>query len=213
VASYVGATTIREHVIGLADRPPDAGGARPDARAEVGRRWRPAPWASVVAHLRARCSTRTEELIELCKVAAEYRGKSSRTVRSEGNRLLESVDECSASPGGEDPAEIYHLKAAAPRTGQKYDEVIAKVEAARKEGLKITADMYTYPAVLDPPRRGHAALGAGRRLRGGIQAAHRPRNAPEDCPGHHDADDGVGEPVLSGGRPIASCSWSSRTTR
>ena len=68
-------------------------------------------------------------------------------MRSEGNRLLEAVDELiRISREAKIPAEIYHLKAAGQANWPKMDQVIAKVEAARKEGLKITADMYTYTA-------------------------------------------------------------------
>ena len=68
-------------------------------------------------------------------------------MRSEGNRLLEAVDELiRISREAGIPAEIYHLKAAGQSNWSKMDRVIAKIEAARRDGLKITADMYTYPA-------------------------------------------------------------------
>ena len=68
-------------------------------------------------------------------------------MRSEGNRLLEAVDELiRISREAKIPAEIYHLKAAGQANWPKMDQVIAKVEEAQKSGLKITADMYTYPA-------------------------------------------------------------------
>jgi len=68
-------------------------------------------------------------------------------IRSEGNRLLEAVDELIAIAREAGlPAEIYHLKAAGQENWGKLDEVIRKVEAARAAGLRITADMYTYPA-------------------------------------------------------------------
>ena len=147
VASYVGATTIREHAIGLADRPPtpdelDKMRALVRAEMEAGALgigssliYAPAFYA------------KTEELVELCKVASAYRGKYISHMRSEGNRLLEAVDELiRIAREANIPAEIYHLKAAGAANWPKMDEAIAKVEAARKEGLKITADMYTYPA-------------------------------------------------------------------
>jgi N-acyl-D-amino-acid deacylase len=68
-------------------------------------------------------------------------------MRSEGNRLLEAVDELvRIAREAKIPAEIYHLKAAGERNWPKMDKVIAMVEKARGEGLQITADMYTYPA-------------------------------------------------------------------
>ena len=89
----------------------------------------------------------TEELIELCKVAAQYQGKYISHMRSEGNRLVEAVTELiRISREAKIPAEIYHLKAAGKANWGKLDTVIAMVEKARKQGLKITADMYNYPA-------------------------------------------------------------------
>ena len=147
VASFVGATTIREHVIGLEDRKPtpqelDAMRALVKREMEAGALgigssliYAPAFYAS------------TEELVELCKVAAAYRGKYISHVRSEGNRLVEAIDELiRISREAGIPAEIYHLKAAGRANWPKIDRVIAMVEAARTQGLKITADMYTYTA-------------------------------------------------------------------
>jgi len=147
VASFVGATTIREHVIGLDDRAPtpeelDRMRALVRQEMEAGALgigssliYAPAFYAS------------TEELVELCKVAAEYHGKYISHMRSEGNRLVEAVDELLRIAREADiPAEIYHLKAAGQANWDKLDEVVAKVEAARAQGLAITADMYTYTA-------------------------------------------------------------------
>jgi N-acyl-D-amino-acid deacylase len=89
----------------------------------------------------------TEELIELCKVAAEYRGKYISHMRSEGNRLVEAVDELiRIAREAKIPAEIYHLKAAGQANWPKMTTVIGMIETARARGLKITADMYTYTA-------------------------------------------------------------------
>ena len=89
----------------------------------------------------------TEELIELCKVAAQYQGKYISHMRSEGNRLTQAVEELlRISREANIPAEIYHLKAGGQQNWAKMDQVIAMVEKARREGLKITADMYTYEA-------------------------------------------------------------------
>ena len=147
VASYIGATTIREHVIGLEDKKPtpqqlDEMRALVRKEMEAGALgigssliYAPAFYAS------------TEELIELCKVAAEYGGKYISHMRSEGNRLIEAVEELiRIAREARIPAEIYHLKAAGKANWDKMDKVIAMVEQARKEGLKITADMYTYTA-------------------------------------------------------------------
>jgi N-acyl-D-amino-acid deacylase len=86
-------------------------------------------------------------LIELCKVAAQYKGKYISHLRSEGGRLTEAVEELiRISREAGLPAEIYHLKAAGEKNWPKMDRVIEMVEAARREGLKVTADMYTYTA-------------------------------------------------------------------
>src|SRR5215203_321691 len=89
----------------------------------------------------------TEELIEMCKVAAKYKGKYISHMRSEGNRLIEAVEELiRISREAGLPAEIYHLKAGGDANWPKMARVIELVEEARRTGLKITADMYTYPA-------------------------------------------------------------------
>jgi N-acyl-D-amino-acid deacylase len=89
----------------------------------------------------------TEELVELCKAAAPYQGKYISHMRSEGDRLVEAVDELiRIAREARVPAEIYHLKSGGEANWPKMDTVIARVEAARREGLKITADMYTYTA-------------------------------------------------------------------
>src|SRR5581483_10349951 len=89
----------------------------------------------------------TEELIDLCKVAARYKGKYISHMRSEGPRLLEGIDELiRIAREANVPAEIYHFKAAGRDNWPKMDAAIAKVEAARRDGLKITADMYCYTA-------------------------------------------------------------------
>jgi N-acyl-D-amino-acid deacylase len=147
VASFVGATTIRRHEIGYANRPPSTEEmarmkalvrqAMEDGALGVGSSliYAPAFYAG------------TEELIELCRVAAEYKGMYISHMRGEGNALLEAVDELIriAREAGI-AAEIYHLKAAGAANWSKLDEVIAKVNSARAAGLHITADMYTYTA-------------------------------------------------------------------
>ncbi len=147
VASFVGATTIREHVIGLEDRKPTA--AQLDEMRALVRQEMEAGALGIGSSLiyAPAFYASTEELIELCKVAANYRGKYISHIRSEGNRLTEAVSELiRISREAAVPAEIYHLKAAGQRNWTKIDKVIAMVEEARMQGLKITADMYTYTA-------------------------------------------------------------------
>jgi N-acyl-D-amino-acid deacylase len=90
---------------------------------------------------------KTEELIELCKVAAKYKGKYISHLRSEGNEWVQAVEELiRISREAGLPAEIYHIKAAGKTNWNKVDTVIALINAARRKGMKITADMYMYPA-------------------------------------------------------------------
>lgn len=147
VASYVGATTIRMHVIGLEDKKPTP--EQMERMRELVRREMEAGALGIGSSLiyAPAFYASTEELIELCKVAAQYKGKYISHMRSEGNRLVEAVEELiRISREAGLPAEIYHLKAAGQSNWGKMDKVIAMVEKARREGLKITADMYTYPA-------------------------------------------------------------------
>ncbi|MCO4823108.1 MAG: amidohydrolase family protein, partial [Flavobacteriaceae bacterium] len=87
------------------------------------------------------------ELIELCKVVGEFDGMYISHMRSEGNRLLESIDELMHIAKEADiSAEIYHLKMSGKDNWSKYDEVVKKIDSARASGLQITTDMYTYVA-------------------------------------------------------------------
>jgi N-acyl-D-amino-acid deacylase len=147
VASFIGAATVREHVVGLASR--GASPAEIEAMRELVREEMEAGALGIGSSLIYAPGTfaNTEELIELCKEAAKYKGKYITHMRSEADRLLESVDEViRISREAGIPAEIYHLKAAGQTNWPKMDAVIEKIEAARREGLKITADMYTYTA-------------------------------------------------------------------
>lgn len=147
VASFVGATTVRIHEIGYDDRPPT-----PEELSRMRELVRQAMAEGALGVGSSLIYTpafyaKTDELIELCKVAAEYDGMYISHIRSEGNRLLEAVDELiTIAREANIPAEIYHLKASGKPNWEKLDAVISKVEAARAEGLRITADMYTYVA-------------------------------------------------------------------
>lgn len=147
VASYIGATTIRMYVLGEADVQPSPAQMH-QMRDLVEKEMRAGALGigSSLIYAPAFYAT-TEELIELCKVAARYKGKYISHMRSEGNRLTEAVEELiRISREANIPAEIYHLKAAGSDNWAKMDRVLEMVETARKSGLKITADMYTYPA-------------------------------------------------------------------
>src|SRR5881396_1754900 len=147
VASFVGATTVRIYEIGYTDRPPTpeelermkqlVRQAMEEGALGVGSSliYAPAFYA------------KTDELIALSKVASEHGGMYISHIRSEGSRLLEAADELiTIARQAQVPAEIYHLKAAGKPNWDKLDKLLQKIEAARKEGLRITADMYTYIA-------------------------------------------------------------------
>ncbi len=147
VASFVGATTVRIHELGYANRPPtEEELARMQALVRQAMEEGALGVGSSLIYAPAFYAG-TDELIALTRAAGEYSGMYISHMRSEGNRLLESVDELIEIAREADvPAEIYHLKAAGRENWDKLDAVIDRVEAARAEGLAITADMYTYTA-------------------------------------------------------------------
>ncbi len=147
VASFVGATTVRIHEVGHDNRPPTPDELnRMRALMRQGMEEGALGLGSSLIYAPA-FYAQTDELIALAKIAGEYGGMYISHMRSEGNRLLEAVEELiTISREAGLPAEIYHLKAAGQSNWHKMDQVIAMVDAARAEGLQITADMYTYPA-------------------------------------------------------------------
>lgn len=147
VASFIGATTVRVHEIGYADRPATKEELeRMKALVRQAMREGALGVGSSLIYPPA-FYAKTDELVELCKVASEYDGMYISHLRSEGARFLEAIDELNTiAREAKLPAEIYHLKAAGKPNWGKLDAAIAKVEAARKQGLRITADMYTYTA-------------------------------------------------------------------
>lgn len=147
VASFVGATTVRINELDYADVDPDAAQldrmralvreAMDDGAMGVGSSliYAPASYAE------------TPELIALATESARCGGMYISHMRNESDDVLQSVDELieiAEKSGG--PAEIYHLKQAGKDNWDKLDAVIARVEAARTKGLRITANMYTYTA-------------------------------------------------------------------
>lgn len=147
VASFIGTGTIRQNVVGLEDR--KATPAELEKMCELVRREMEAGALGVGSSLAYAPDTyaTTEELTAMSRVAAKYGGMYISHVRSEGDRLVESVEELiRISREASIPAEIYHLKAGGEKNWPKMDRVIALVEAARREGLRITADMYLYTA-------------------------------------------------------------------
>ncbi len=147
VASFLGATTVREYVIGLEDKQPSP--EQLEQMRELVRKEMKVGALGIGTSLiyPPAFYARTEELIELCKVAAKYQGKYISHMRSEGNQLLESLDELiRISREAGIPAELYHIKAAGEKNWSKEDQLLERIEAEQKEGLKIRANMYTYTA-------------------------------------------------------------------
>jgi N-acyl-D-amino-acid deacylase len=147
IGSFVGATTVRMHEIGDNDRPPT-----PDElarmRAHVDRAMQDGAFgvgSSLIYAPAAYAST--DELVALCEAASPYGGMYISHMRSEGEHLLEGIDELiSIARRAKVGAEIYHLKQSGQRNWPKLDDAIARIEAARREGLAITTDMYPYEA-------------------------------------------------------------------
>lgn len=147
VASFVGATTVRIHELGYADRPPTP--EELNRMCALVRRAMDEGALGVASSLiyAPAFYARTDELIALAKAAAEYNGIYISHLRSEGNSFLEALDEfITIAREAKIPAEVYHLKAAGRENWPKLDAAIKKIEDARAAGLKITADMYTYTA-------------------------------------------------------------------
>jgi N-acyl-D-amino-acid deacylase len=147
IASFVGATTVRDYVLGEDDVQPTAvqlqqmrvlvHQAMEEGALGVGSSliYAPATFA------------KTDELAALATESGACGGIYISHMRSEGDRFLEAVDETiSIARSSGAPAEIYHLKAAGKPNWSKLAPAVARVEAARASGVRITADMYTYTA-------------------------------------------------------------------
>jgi N-acyl-D-amino-acid deacylase len=147
VASFVGATTVRSHEVGFADRAPTPEELKrmQDLVRQAMREGALGVGSSLI--YAPASYAKTDELIALAKAASEFGGAYISHMRSEGDRFLEALDELILiSREAKIPAQVYHLKAAGEKNWPKMKQAIAKIEAARAAGLPITADMYTYPA-------------------------------------------------------------------
>jgi N-acyl-D-amino-acid deacylase len=147
IASFIGATTLRINAVGYNDsKPNESELALMKNLVHQGMKEGAMGIGSSLIYAPAFYSS-TEELIALCKVAAEYDGLYISHMRSEGNKLLESVDELlTIADQSGIRAEIYHLKQSGKKNWYKLDQVIQKIDSARAKGLEITTDMYTYIA-------------------------------------------------------------------
>ena len=147
VASFVGATTVRQHELGERDVDPTPEQLK-RMRALVRQAMQEGALGVGTSLIYPPASfAETDELVALTSEAARCGGTYISHMRSEGDRLLESIDEViEISRRSGAPAEIYHLKQVGKANWPKIDQVIAKIEAARASGLKISADMYLYTA-------------------------------------------------------------------
>jgi N-acyl-D-amino-acid deacylase len=147
VASFVGATTLRINTVGFEDRKATSDELN-DMKSMVSLAMEEGAMGigSSLIYAPAYYSS-TEELIEICKVAAEYGGMYISHMRNESNHILESIDELiRIADEANIRAEIYHLKQAGQTNWDLFDDVVKKIETARADGLHITADMYNYTA-------------------------------------------------------------------
>jgi N-acyl-D-amino-acid deacylase len=147
LASFVGAATVRDFVLGEGDVQPTEQQLH-QMRGLVHQAMEEGALgvSSALIYAPAIFAT-TDELAALATEAGDCGGIYITHMRSEADKLLEAVDETiSIARQSGAPAEIYHLKAAGKSNWSKLDPVMAKVEAARASGVRITANMYTYTA-------------------------------------------------------------------
>jgi N-acyl-D-amino-acid deacylase len=147
IASFLGAATPRVNVLGRANRTPTA--AELDEMRRITEKAMQDGALGVASALIYQPGTyaKTDELVALAEVAARYHGIYISHIRNEGDREMEAIDEfLSIARRAKIPAELYHLKVSGQNNWPHYEEVIRKIEAARAEGLHITADMYNYTA-------------------------------------------------------------------
>jgi N-acyl-D-amino-acid deacylase len=147
VASFVGAGTVRNNLLGEADVQPT-----PEQLAAMQDLVRQAMEEGALGLTDAliyspNTYAKTPELITLAKVSARCGGMYIAHIRSEADRLKEAVQESiDIAQASGAPAEIYHFKQAGRSNWPKLKEIVAMVDAARARGVRITADMYTYTA-------------------------------------------------------------------
>lgn len=147
IASFVGAATPRVYVLGRANRAPTA--TELDQMRSLTEKAMQEGALGVASALIYQPGNyqKTDELTALAEVAAKYHGIYISHIRDEGNHEMEAIDELiSIARQAKIPAEIYHLKVSGEKNWPREPDVIRKIEEAQASGLKITADMYTYPA-------------------------------------------------------------------
>jgi len=147
IASFVGATTLRIHELGYANRAPSkAELARMQDLARQAMREGAVGLGSALIYAPA-FYAKTDELKALTRAVGESGGGYISHIRSEGGRLLESIDELiDIASSAHVHGELYHFKAGGKDNWPKQAQAIAKIEHARARGLDISANMYTYTA-------------------------------------------------------------------
>lgn len=146
VTSFVGSSTLRIYAVGYDNRPAtDAEMKQMKQLLDEAMREGAVGMSSALIYPPATYQN-TEELIQLSEVVAQHNGMYISHIRSEGSQFMEALDEhihITRETGV--TSEVYHLKAAGKQNWHKMDTAIEMINAAREEGLAITADMYTYP--------------------------------------------------------------------
>ena len=147
LATFVGATQLREHVIGFDDRPPT-----PEELDQMKRLAREAMeqgalGVSTSLVYAPAIYAKTQELIELCKVAAEFGGIYCTHIRDERDNVTQSLYEAAdIAREAKLPVEIWHLKVAGKQNWEKMGDIVRLIELQRREGIDMTADIYPYTA-------------------------------------------------------------------
>lgn len=147
VASFVGQTSVRNYVMGYDNRKPtDAELAQMKQLVQQAMEEGAMGLGTSLIYAPATYAS-TEELIELAKVASKYSGMYTTHMRSEGDFILDAVDETiRIAKEASIHAEIYHMKINIARNWPKIDTLLNKIDSAQKAGVKVTANMYPYTA-------------------------------------------------------------------
>jgi dihydroorotase/N-acyl-D-amino-acid deacylase len=147
LATYVGATQVRQYVLHDENRAPTPAEMEEMRRLVEGAMRDGAVGLSTSLVYAPASYARTEELIELARVAARYGGVYATHMRNESNSIMEALDEAiRIGKEAQIPVEIFHLKVAGKQNWGRMGQVIKKIEAARAAGVDITADQYPYIA-------------------------------------------------------------------
>jgi len=147
LGTFVGATQVREYVIGYDDRPPTPAELEQMKKLVAEAMKEGALGVSTsLQYVPARFAT-TDEIVALAKVAHQYGGIYITHQRSEANSIDDSMKEVfEIARRASIPVEIWHFKTAYKQNWGRMPEMLRRIEAARRRGLKITADVYPYVA-------------------------------------------------------------------